>query len=484
MNRVYRLIWSRVWNAWIAVGETARGRGKGPGRKLKLMAAAALSLTTALAQAAPVDGQVVTGAGSISQSGATTTIQQSSQNLSLTWKSFNIAAQETVNFVQPSAAAIAVNRIFDTNGTQILGRLNANGQVYLINPNGILFGQGAQVNVGALVASTLDLNDASLNGNTRAFSGNGTGSIINQGTINATGSGNGADGAKGGYVALLGNTVSNQGTITAPQGTVALGAGSAATLTFNGNGLVQMQVDQSVLNSLAENGGLIRADGGIVIMNAGAKNALLASVVNNTGVIEARTVPNVNGVIRLDGGNSGVVLVTGTLDASGRNPGETGGSIKVLGQYVGLSGAARLDASGDAGGGTVLVGGDYQGNNPDIQNAFRTYVGPDATIKADAVTNGNGGRVIVWADDVTRFYGSISARGGALGGDGGFVEVSGKETLTFDGVVDTRAPFGKIGTLLLDPKNITIATGLKKELQISPDTLNTALTSDQCNYSA
>ena len=188
---------------------------------------------------------------------------------------------EIVNFLQPSATAIAVNRIFDTNGTQILGRLNANGQVWLINPNGILFGQGAQVNVGGLVASTLNMSDSALGSNTVSFSGSGTGSVVNQGTINA---------ADGGYVALLGNKVSNQGVITAQLGTVALGAGSAATLTFSGNSLVHMQVDQSTLNALAENKQLIQANGGWVIMAAGAKDALLASVVNNTGIIEARNI--------------------------------------------------------------------------------------------------------------------------------------------------------------------------------------------------
>jgi len=306
MNRIYRLIWSHVLNAWIAVAETAKGRGKGSSRQL---VAAALSLSSVFAQAAPIDGQVASGSGNISRQGSTTTITQNTQNLSLNWQSFNIASQETVNFLQPSVSAIAVNRIFDTNGTQILGRLNANGQIYLINPNGILFGQGSQINVGGLVASTLDLNDSSMNGNTRTFSGTGTGSIVNRGTIN------------GNYVALLGNTVSNQGTIVAQLGTVALGAGNAVTLTFSGNSLVHMQVDQSTLNNLAENGGLIRADGGQVIMTAGAKNALLASVVNNTGVIEARTVENQNGTITLLGGMAaGTVNVGGTLDASAPSP--------------------------------------------------------------------------------------------------------------------------------------------------------------------
>ncbi|WP_233828379.1 beta strand repeat-containing protein [Paraburkholderia sp. ZP32-5] len=316
MNHAYRLIWNQVYQSWVAVSEVARGRSKGSGRKLVM---AALSLSAVGAHAAPGGGQVVSGSGSISRNGATTTITQSSSTLSVNWNSFNIAPKETVTFVQPTASSIAVNRIFDTSGTRILGKLNANGQVFLINPNGILFGKGAQVNVGGLVASTLDVNDASLGSGKLSFSGNGTGSVINQGAITA---------ANGGYVALLGNHVGNEGTIVAKLGTVALGAGSAVTLTFGGSSLVSMQVDQSTLNNLAENGGLIQADGGIVLMTAGAKDALLASVVNSTGVIEARTVENHDGKITLLGGMAaGQVNVGGTLDASAPNGGN-GGSIE------------------------------------------------------------------------------------------------------------------------------------------------------------
>jgi filamentous hemagglutinin family protein len=316
---------------------TPRERSKRSSRQL---IAATLLLYPAITQAAPVGGQVVSGAGSMSQSGSTTTITQSSQNLSLNWKSFNVAPKETVNFVQPSASAIAVNRIFDTNGTQILGHLNANGQVYLVNPNGILFGTGAQVNVGGLIASTLDLNDASLNSNVRSFSGNGTGSVINQGTITAV---------NGGYVALLGNTVRNPGTIIAQLGSVALGAGSAVTLTFGGNSLVSMQVDQSTLNNLAENGGLIQADGGMVIMSAGAKDALLASVVNNTGVIDARTVENHDGTITLLGGMAaGQTNVSGTLDASAPNGGN-GGFIETSAAHVNISNSAQITTAAPMG---------------------------------------------------------------------------------------------------------------------------------------
>jgi filamentous hemagglutinin family protein len=345
MNRIYRLVWSQAQNTWIVVAETARGRGKGSNRSK--LAVAFLLLSAAAAQAAPRGGQVVSGAGSISQSGSTTTISQSTQNLSLNWKSFNVGSQETVNFQQPSATAIAVNRIFDTNGSQILGHVNANGQVWLINPNGVLFGQGAQVNVGGLVASTLDVNDSSLNGNTKSFSGNGGGSVVNRGTINA---------AEGGYVALLGNKVSNKGVITAQLGTVALGAGNAATLTFSGNSLVHMQVDQSTLNNLAENGGLIRADGGQVVMTAGAKDALLASVVNNTGVIEARTVENHNGTIILLGGmQAGTANVGGTLDASAPNGGN-GGFIETSAAHVKIADNAKVTTASAMGlAGTWLI---------------------------------------------------------------------------------------------------------------------------------
>jgi filamentous hemagglutinin family protein len=344
MNRIYRLVWNPIHKLWVPVAEISRGRSKGSSRKLF---AAALSLTAAVGHTEPIGGQIVSGNGSISQTGDTTTINQTSQNLSANWQSFNIAPAETVNFVQPNTSAIAVNRIADTRGTQILGHLNANGQVYLINPNGILFGQGAQVNVGGLVASTLDVNDASLNSNSRTFSGSGTGSVINKGTINAS---------NGGSVALIGNTVSNQGTITAQLGTVALGAGNAVTLTFNGNSLVHMQVDQSVLNSLAENGGLIQADGGQVIMTAGARDTLLASVVNNTGVIEARTVNNRNGVITLLGGmEAGTTNVGGTLDASAPNGGN-GGFIETSAAHVHVADNARVTTLAPSGNsGTWLI---------------------------------------------------------------------------------------------------------------------------------
>jgi filamentous hemagglutinin family protein len=339
INRVYRLIWSAVRGVWIPAAENSRGRGK---RVSRTLAAAALALGGAYAQAGapptgPSGGVITAGSGSIAQAGALTTITQASPHLSLTWNSFNIPVQDTVDFVQPSASAIAVNRILDVNGTQILGHLNANGQVYLINLDGIVFGPGAEVNVGGLVASTLALDATDVPGNAQsfsaAFSGDGTGSVINNGTIHA---------ASGGYVALLAQRVGNSGIVSAQLGTVALGAGSAATLKFKGTHLVSMQIDQSVLASVADNGGLIRADGGQVLMSAGAEKALLASVVNNTGVIEARTLDHQQGSIILRGGMvAGTVTVAGTLDASAPDGGN-GGAIQTSAAHVEIADSAHV----------------------------------------------------------------------------------------------------------------------------------------------
>jgi filamentous hemagglutinin family protein len=448
MNRLYRLLWSEAAGAWIAVAETVRRQGKSAcGERLL---AATLLLAGPIVHAAPGGGQIVSGSGSISQAGVITTIHQTGPTLSLNWKTFDIAPQETVDFLQPSASAIAVNRIFDTNGSQILGHLNANGQVYLINANGVLFGQSAQVNVAGLVASTLNVSDLAMAGATRSFSGDSTASVVNNGTINASG---------GGYVALVGNHVSNQGTISAQMGTVALAAGSAATLTFSGNSLLHMQVDQSVVNSLAENGGLIRADGGQVFMTAGAKNTLLASVVNNSGVIQARSIENEDGNIVLLGGmQAGQVIVGGTLDVSSTSG--TGGQIVATAQSVFVGDGASVQASGATGGGTIAIGAGWEGGGG-IDQATSVAVSNTATLNASATAIGNGGTISVRSDvdnpnSTARVYGTLLAHGGADGGNGGRIETSG-HWLDVTGItVGSSAARGAAGEWLLDPYNVII----------------------------
>jgi filamentous hemagglutinin family protein len=355
MNRIYRLCWNAATSQWVAASELARSRRPGARASGASSAPRATSVALAVAlalggggaaHASQTGGQIVAGDGAISHNGATTTINQVSSHLSLNWQTFDIGANETVDFVQPGRDAIAVNRILGNSASEIYGHLNANGQVWLINPNGVLFGQGSQVNVGGLVASTLDTSDSSLDATVRTFSGDGKGSIVNKGSIRA---------ANGGYVALLGNTVSNRGAISARLGTVALGGGSAVTLTFEGSQLLHLQVDRSTLNNLVENRQLIQADGGRVLMTSGAADSLLASTVNNTGVVRAQTVENHDGqIVLLSGMTAGTVNVEGVLDASAPSGGD-GGAIETSGAFAHI-GSAAIDASAPRGkAGTWLV---------------------------------------------------------------------------------------------------------------------------------
>ncbi len=408
-----------------------------------------------LVLAGPTGGEVVRGEGSIGQSGATTTISQQSQRLLLEWQTFNVAANEHVLFNQPGSTAVALNRILDQNASEILGAIDANGRVFLINPNGIIFGTTATVNVGALVASSLDLNyDDFMAGNYdfQTLADGSPGVVVNRGLLQAS---------TGGSVTLMGGAVSNEGLIVAELGQVTLAAGSSASLDFDGDGLLFFEVtgdvleNTGVLDSAVSNSGEISADGGQVLLTASAAKDVFSNVVNNEGLIRAQRIDNTGGVIRLVG-SGGDTISNGVLDASAADELSTGGDIQILGDRVGLFGDAVVDANGATGGGTVKIGGGFQGKDPTVSNAARTFVGSDVHISADAGATGNGGEVIVWSDEVTRYYGNISARGGSTSGNGGFVEVSGKEHLDFDGNVVTSAVNGESGTLLLDPASIFI----------------------------
>ena len=470
MNCIYRSIWNDTTGTFVAASETAKSAGKktssctsaqgdGAGFALKALALSLLLSFGASVYAGPVGGVVAAGGASISSAGGSTTINQSTQNAAINWQSFNVAPGEAVQFVQPNSNSVALNRVLGSDPSSILGNLSANGKVFLINPNGVLFGSSASVNVGGLVASTLNVTDTDFMAGNYKFAGSSSATVRNQGSINAN----------GGYVALLGASVSNQGVISARLGTVALAAGNAVTLDLVGDGLLNVTVNQGAVNALVENGGLIRADGGQVLLTAQSASSLLQSAVNNTGVIRAQTlVTGENGSIMLMGDmQSGTVTVGGTLDASGTGAGQTGGSITATGHHVGLFGAS-INASGDAGGGTVLIGGDYQGKNPAVQNATATYMSADSTINADAITYGNGGKVILWADESTRAYGSITARGGASGGNGGLIETS-AHSLDVAGIrIDASAQNGESGLWLLDPADITISGGVTAGIPVAP----------------
>ncbi len=287
-------------------------------------------------QALPVGAHLVSGSSAIDGNSASMTINQSSANAVINWQSFSIGQNETVKFVQPNSSSVALNRVVGADASSILGNLSSNGKVFLVNPNGILFGSGAQVNVGGLVASTLNITDSDFMAGLYRFNGNNNGTILNQGTINTN--------VDGSYVALLGTKVVNNGSIIAKLGAVALAAGNNISLDLAGDGLFNVTVNQGAIDALVQNGGLIQASGGLVLLTSQAAGSLLQSVVNNTGVIQAQTIDNHNGTIKLLADmQSGTVNVGGTLSAQGGANSGDGGFIETSGSRVVITDSAMIN---------------------------------------------------------------------------------------------------------------------------------------------
>jgi hypothetical protein len=326
--------------------------------------------------------------------------------------------------------------------SKIYGTLSSNGQVWLVNPAGIMVGPGGLVDTAVFVASTLKVRPEDfLAGRLNFQATAGAGDVINQGTIKTP---------LGGSVYLVGTNVSNEsvpgeadsGVITTPGGETILAAGATINLIDTATPGVKVEITGAANN--ATNLGTIVAEAGRI--------GIAGSIVRNSGTLNASSVSSDGGRVFLKASQDTYVDGSGRIVATGTK----GGQVEVLGNRVAVMDNASIDASGTNGGGTILVGGDYQGRNPDVQNAYISYFGPNARLKANATDNGNGGKVIVWADDTTRAYGSIEAKGGPNGGNGGFVETSGHRYLDFDARVSTSAPHGSAGMLLLDPANILI----------------------------
>jgi filamentous hemagglutinin family protein len=327
MNRCFRVVWNAANAAWQAVAETAPAGGKTKSssrlqrRSAAFIGAAALAVAVpgSWAQSLPTGGNIVAGSGSIATSGSTMTITQNTAKLAADWQSFNIGQGNTVNFVQPSASAVALNRVLGSDVSVIQGALNANGQVFLLNPNGVLFTPTAQVNVGGIVASTLSLSTSDFLAGNYNFAGSSSNAVVNQGNITAVG-----DGGKGGTIALIAAKITNDGNLTANGGNVLLGAGSEVMLDLGGP--VKLQVKQGAIDALVSNGGAIQADGGMVYLTAQAVNELTSATINNTGVIRAQTLATgeKGEILLLADMKVGTVNVGGTLDASAPNGGDGG----------------------------------------------------------------------------------------------------------------------------------------------------------------
>lgn len=361
------------------------------------------------------------------------------------WKDFSISKGECTRFIQPSSQSTVLNRVTGLMPSQLNGLLQANGKVYLVNPNGVIIGKEGRIDTAGFLASTLDLlNSDFLKGEELLFKGDSKSGVINLGTIEAW----------DGDVLLLGHYISDEGSIRASKGIIGMGAGHS--IIIKPHKAERLYILTEPQEEIEKDHIGIETSGTLQAIQAELKadgNAY-AYAIKQKGHIEATATEERGGRIWLVAGN-GQVTASGALTAQKNNG--IGGDVYLLGDRVGLLEEGKIDVSGKNGGGTVLIGGDYQGKNPEIINSKLSLVEDKCYISADAKESGNGGRVILWSDGITGFYGDISARGGELQGDGGFVEVSGKGLpYLYKGNTDTRAPNGKTGTLLLDPTNITI----------------------------
>lgn len=617
LNHVYRVVWNVALQVWQAVSEITKGKTKTNSRgstKLttlaQLFAGAGWLLVGGIAFAdLPQGGQVAAGSATIESNSNSMIVRQTSDRLAIDWQGYNIGEGNRVEYLQPSNSSVALNRVLGGDPSQIRGSLVANGRVFLVNPNGIVFGERSVVDVAGLVASTLNISNEDFMAGNYTFTGNSAGVIVNQGNVVAR---------PGGFVVMIAAKMENVGRLNAEGGDILLGAGQRVRLDLGGP--VAIEVEGPVVDAYINNGGIIQADGGNIVMTVEAADQLASLAINNTGIIQARGIGTGDGgTIRLSGGHGAIAnshiidasaadgvggsveltaaqitLAAGSLiDASG---GSAGGEVRLQAPQVNIESQARVDISqtasapeadtqqpaqrdesagkfvvqaenvritqahidasgvvsggsieiiaaeqtiadslldssgalaagrisltapsrapeqpqqppsptpaplpapttivvsqsalradatnGDGGeiaitaddlefsehnsltadgpsaGGNIKIGGGYKGQDNTIANAQRTTLSAETAISASATERGDGGEVIVWADGDTVFAGHIVATGGALGGDGGFAEVSGKGRLAFVGSVDLTAAQGAIGSLLLDPFNLTIS---------------------------
>ena len=412
-----------------------------------LTVAGGLTIVASPAQANPSGGNVTAGSATISSSGTTTTINQTSTRAIIEWNNFDIAAGETTQFIQPSTSSIALNRVVNSNqATSINGNLTATGRVLVINPNGVLIGPSGNVDVSGFVASTADINDTRFMTATGAMEFDRAGkldaSVENQGRITIRDAGLGL---------LVAPVVRNSGVIEGNMAKLQMGAGDTFGVDMYGDGLLHLAVGNTgeARTIEAENTGTIVAQAGKVVMTAAAANNVVNSVINTSGVIEAKGLVN----------KGGEIILTGS-----------GANVKVAG---------KVDASGKTGGGSVKIGGDVEGAGT-LAKAKTVDVAAGAEISANAGTSGDGGTIAVWSDELTTSAGRYSATGGSTGGNGGFVETSSKKVLDFTGTfVDTSAAFGAYGLWLLDPEfsyisssNVASINGATSNVLIKADNIS------------
>ncbi len=415
--------------------------------------------------ARPMGAQVVVGQASIAASANATAITQGSQRAAINWTSFDVGSQHSVTFAQPSSSAIALNRVIGPDPSQIAGKITANGQVALVNQSGVVFYKGSQVNVSTLIVSAAGITDKNFAAGKMVFDqpARPNARIENHGDITVK---------ETGLAALVAPQVANSGTITAKLGHVVLAGATTHTVDLYGDGLLSIDVtgqvkqapvgpDGKKATALVTNTGVIAADGGTITLTAQAADGIVQNLVSAGGKLRANSVGDKAGTIQV-AGIGGSVTIEGAVSAEGGVSGTRGGQIELVStDTVRVASGARLDASGKSGGGTVAVGTTLARARggaavKGARTAKSAIVESRATIRADASGRGDGGRIVLLSTESTDQAGTITARGGARGGDGGLVEASGDRGFALTGNVDVSAPAGRPGTILLDPTNLDI----------------------------
>jgi filamentous hemagglutinin family protein len=394
----------------------------------------------------PTGGHFVGGAGAITTKGNGLSVNQTTQTGIVNWQSFSIGKGNSVDINNGTGATL--NRVTGGNISTIAGSLKATGSVYVVNSAGVMVTPtGKVVTMGSFVASTRDVSNASfMAGGAVDLHGNSAGTVVNQGSITST----------NGDVVLVGKSVTNSGTINAAKGKAALAAGDDVLLQASGDDAVLVKAGSGDVT----NTGTVAA--AQAELNAAGGN-VYALATNNGGIIRATGTTTKDGHVYLSAGDE--LVVNGSVTAS--NATGSGGAIVATGKAIDIGARAKISADGATNnGGTVLIGGkghlgaqrsaDAGLPATAIAAARTTDVAAGAQISANAGANGKGGNVVIWSNVSTNYTGNISAKGGTTSGNGGFVEVSGKDKLGFTGRVTTIAAHGATGILLLDPKDVTI----------------------------
>jgi filamentous hemagglutinin family protein len=429
-------------------------------------AALAVLATPAAAQLAPnarpSGGQVSAGQAAISDTASKTLITQSSQNASINWQSYNVGSAQTVQYKQPNAQSMTLNRVVGADPSIIAGHILANGQIVLVNQSGVVFAKGAQVDTAGLVVSTAGITDKNFMSGKLVFdqAGHVGAAISNAGNITIR---------QAGLAALVAPQVANSGTITAKLGRVILGGAETHTLDLYGDGLVSLNVTGQVtkaslggqpVTALVTNSGTILAPGGTVVLSAAAADGVVTNLVEAGGRIAAPSLGTKTGRVLVQGIGGGI-SIDGDVSATGLASGTKGGQVVANATgAVRVGAGATIDASGDVGGGVIAIG----------TTAARALGGASVTptlvaqsvtlasgahVRANATRRGTGGRIAVLSRTATTQSGDISARGGAAGGDGGWIEVSGGK-VGFGGLLDVGATTGKTGAILIDPADLQL----------------------------